>query len=178
MVHGVVQAHGGSVTVDSRPGEGTTFTVHLPAADAAGSAGEVEGTRTAAAAPSSGRRQRVLFLDDEPLLVASGVRLLERRGYRTTGFTRAADALDAIRSDPARFDVLVTDFKMPDLSGLDVARAISRLRPELPVVLMSGLLDEHVRADLLSAGVRHVLDKPWSFAQLDEILRELTGNLP
>jgi len=175
VVHGIVQAHGGTITVESRLQEGTTFHIYLPAASSAAGAAPSDEAKPDDGGRPAGKVQHVLFLDDEPQLVEAARRLLEHRGYRITGFTRALEALEAVRSDPAGFDVVVTDFLMPDLSGLDVAREIARLRPDLPVVLVSGHLDEGVRAELSSAGVRQMIDKPCSASQLDDLLRKLTA---
>ena len=126
VVHGIVQAHEGAIVVDSQPGKGATFTLYLPAAEAAAGAPAPEESASAAAAPRrrSDSGQHILYLDDDESLVLLVKRLLERRGYRVSGYTDQREALAALRADPAAFDLVVTDYNMPGMSGLDVAREV------------------------------------------------------
>jgi signal transduction histidine kinase/ActR/RegA family two-component response regulator len=156
-VHGIVKTHHGAIAVETAPGKGTTFWVYLPVAAAA--AAEA-GATPAATESLRGNGQRVLYLDDDESLVFLVMRMLNRLGYRTSGYQDARLALDAVRADPLGFDLVVTDFNMPGLSGLDVALELSRIRPNLPVVITSGYITDAMRADALRSGVRQVVDKP------------------
>ncbi len=95
---------------------------------------------------SAARRERVLYLDDDDAMVFLVTRMLERAGYRASGYQGAQEALDAVRDDPQRFDLVVTDYNMPRLSGLEVAREIARLSPDLPVMLTTGDITEDLRS--------------------------------
>jgi len=93
-------------------------------------------------------------------LVRLAKRLLERLGYRVSGFVRADDALDAMRDKPQEFDLAITDCNMPGLSGLQVAKLVGMIRPELPVILASGNISDDLRDSAARAGIRCVLQKP------------------
>ncbi len=101
----------------------------------------------------------ILYLDDDKTLVFLVRRLLERRGYRVTGFTSQAEAIDALRAFPAGFDLLLTDFNMPGMSGLEVAKAALEINPLLPVAVASGYISDQLHADAMAAGVREVIFK-------------------
>ena len=160
VVHGIMQAHEGVITVDSQPGEGANFALYLPVSgvDAVttptgqpGAEGATVGEATAG--------QHILYLDDDESLVFLVTRLLKRRGYRITGCCDQREALTAIRANPAAFDLVVTDYNMPGMSGLDVAREIRTIRAELPVAVASGFIDEELRAQAGAAGVRELIFK-------------------
>jgi PAS domain S-box-containing protein len=173
VVHGIVEAHGGAVTVRSERGTGTTFSLYFPAAEAPQPSDAPEG---AAAEPlPAPRGQHVLYLDDEESLVFLVTRLLERLGYRVSGYTRAEEALAAVRADPGQFDLVVTDLNMPGVSGLEVARELARLQPDLPVALTSGYITEELRAAAGQAGVRELIYKPNTVEELCEAVRRLAG---
>jgi len=135
LVHGIVTELGGAIDVSSVLGEGSRFAVYLPrAGDAALPRDDSE------TAPPRGSGQRVLVVDDEEALVALAARALEELGYRPSGFSSSMAALAAFRSDPQGFDALITDERMPEMSGSALIREVHRIRTGLPVVLMSGHL--------------------------------------
>ena len=146
VVHGIVQEHGASIEVHSVPGEGSIFRLYFPAAQAAD---EALRTSPAEAVPVHGQGRHVLFVDDDESIVFLMTRLLERQGYRVSGFIDAREALAAARANPGQFDLAVTDFNMPGMSGLDVARELRAIRPDLPVALASGYITDELRAQAL-----------------------------
>jgi PAS domain S-box-containing protein len=155
LVHGIVGDIGGAIDVASVPEHGTTFTIWMPVA---GSAPRPD-TADAGDLPR-GNGEVVLIVDDEHALVSLAEERLAELGYEPVGFHSSTVALQAIRADPDRFDLVLTDEMMPELSGSDLAREILRLRPELPIVLMSGIADARFAERARSAGVREVLRKP------------------
>ena len=166
VVHGILKAHDGGVTVRSELGVGTTFRVFLPAAKVL-----AEGARPAAAAEVRGRGGRVLCVDDEEAIVTATTRALGRLGYEVTGAVDPLQALESFQSDPSRYDAVVVDNSMPGISGLELARAILRLRPRMPVVMTSGSLPPEDASELKDAGVAEVVPKPSSPQDLAAALR-------
>jgi CheY-like chemotaxis protein len=171
MVHGIARGHGGAVLVESEPRRGSTFRVLLPPASATGADADV--AEPAMPAALRGHGERILYLDDEAPLVKLAVEFLERLGYRATGYTSADEALAAIRLQPEAFDVIVTDYNMPGLSGMDVALNVLAIRPSPLVALASGYLRppevEHARA----LGIGAIVHKPFSLEGLGTALRQL-----
>jgi two-component system cell cycle sensor histidine kinase/response regulator CckA len=171
VVHGIVKAHGGAINVKSQPGNGTSFTLYFPAATRLEPGIMPDAAGAEPRAPAGG--QHVLFLDDEEALVFLVTRMLERVGYTVSGYTRAEAALAAVRANPAQFDLVVTDLNMPGMSGLDVARELAHIRPDLPVVLASGYLTEELRVLAPQAGVRQLIYKPNSVEELCAVVQRL-----
>ena len=118
------------------------------------------------AAANAPYRQHILYIDDDPLLVDLFVYMLERRGYRVSGYVNAFTALQALRADPANFDLVVVDQEMPAISGLQVARDVKGIRSNLPVALASGYITEELRLLARSVGVREVVFKPEAMKDL------------
>ena len=169
VVRGIVENHDGAITVVSEPGQGATFQVYFPAASIATAAAE---TAPAESAPV-GQGKHILFLDDEEALVRLGKRLLQRLGYRVTGFTLAAEAVQAFRAAPGQFDVVITDLNLPGISGLDVAREFLTLRPDVPVLLCSGYITEPVKEQARRIGICHFLYKPNNIEELSKTLHQV-----
>jgi signal transduction histidine kinase len=155
LVHGIVANVGGAIDVATVLGKGSTFTVYLPRSGDA-PAKTVSENRAA----RRGEGQRVLVVDDEEPLVRLATETLERLGYAPTAFTSSNAALAAFRADPQHFDAVLTDERMPGLSGSALIRAMRGIREAIPVVLMSGYLGmESVDADV-------VVRKPLSAGEL------------
>jgi CheY-like chemotaxis protein len=157
VVHGIAQAHEASIEIDSALGKGSEFRIYFPASEAP----VQEDARSAPAhTPAGGDRKHVLYVDDEEAIIFLMTRLLERRGFRVSGYTDPREALAAARADPGQFDLVVTDYNMPDMSGPDLARALKEIRTDLPVVLASGYITEELRQQAPAAGVRELIYKP------------------
>jgi len=172
VVNGIVQAHQGFIDVESRPGEGATFRVYLPAAQE--TSAHAAGEKASARAPGRGRR--VIFLDDNEELVSAMVQMLSRLDYRASGYTVPQAALEAVRAEPQTVDAFVSDYKIPGMSGLEVARELSRIRPDLPVVIISGYVDDELQRMAREAGVRRVLHKLHTLDELADVIDQLTAD--
>ena len=161
LVHGIVMELGGAIDVASLPGVGSAFTVYLRrSGDAADSGGEEE------PAMPQGDRQRVLVVDDEEPLVRLATRTLEELGYEPLGFTSSVAALEVFRADPERFDAVITDERMPGMSGSVLIREMRSLRGGIPIVLMSGFIGGGVQSRAREAGADEVVKKPLSAREL------------
>ena len=171
IVHGIVRAHEGAVDLKSEPGKGTTFHVYFPAVQSTAR----RDTPVEASAPGDGRH--VLFLDDSEALVSAMVRTLSRRGYRVSGYSRPEEALHALREQPRSYDVVVSDYIMPGMTGLDIAREVAAIRPDLPMVLFSGHIDEELRRKARELGVRELLGKLDAADELTAAIGRLTAAL-
>jgi PAS domain S-box-containing protein len=156
-VYGIVQTHEGAITVESALGKGTTFTIYLPIAEGVSASPVVEASVSAPTASTQGAGLHVLYLDDDEALIYLVKRLLDRRGYRVTAFTDQNAALAALRANPAAFDLVLTDYNMPGMSGLDVAREARAIRADLPVAVASGYIDEELQVQAAGVGVRELI---------------------
>ncbi|MBK7471540.1 MAG: response regulator [Betaproteobacteria bacterium] len=127
----------------SEPGKGSRFELYFPHVQDGAADSSTPGTVGLA---SAGRGQHILYLDDDEAQVFLIKRMLERWGYRVSAYLEQREALDALLGSDQHFDLMVTDFNMPGISGLDVARTIRDARPGLPVVMVSGYITEELRA--------------------------------
>lgn len=144
VVHGIVTSHKGAITVNSTLGQGTTFRLYLPYAEAA------EDSTAPATLASRPGQARVLCVDDDDILVALWNAMLTRQGYHVTACTDSVEALRLFREAPENYDIVVTDQRMPGLTGDALIRALRQLRPTLPIVLCTGvrhmLLPQQIQA--------------------------------
>ena len=169
VVHGIVKSMEGLVTVSSQAGKGTTFTVYLPVST-------LNAPRNGAQEPLQdvpGGSERVLLVDDEEALVKVGRTILEDLGYKVCAFTGSADALNHFKNDPSDFDVVITDYTMPQMSGYELAEKIRKIRPEVPIILCSGYLDEDVELRIRNAAINEFVKKPITRHDLATALRRI-----
>ncbi|HET9330496.1 MAG TPA: response regulator, partial [Steroidobacteraceae bacterium] len=169
LVHGIVLDHGAALEVDSRTGAGTTFSIYLPLTEEAPAA-----TPVPRQAPR-GQGETVLVVDDEESLVHLAEEVLAALGYEPVGCVGAQQALRVFRAAPERFDAVLSDAIMPDMSGTELLAELKRLRPQLPAVLMSGYGGPDLQAQAHAAGVQAVLTKPLAAADLAQCLAALFG---
>jgi CheY-like chemotaxis protein len=154
LVHGIVGDLGGGIDVESRLGEGSSMSVYLPCV------GDTEAAVAEHATPPQGQGETVMLVDDEVSLVRLGEELLAELGYEPVGFTSATDALAALQEDPGRFDLILTDESMPEMTGSELALAARTIRPDLPVLIMTGHVTNALTARAREAGVVEVMAKP------------------
>jgi PAS domain S-box-containing protein len=165
LVQAIVADHDGAIRVSSAPGEETRFDVYLPLA--------VSSVMQGAAASSEwprGEGRTVMVVDDDRAMLEMTEDMLARLGYEPVGYDASGRALQALRADPDRFDVVLTDESMPELTGTQLAVLIRELRPDLPVIVASGYggADLHRRA--VAAGACAVVNKPYDTSALAQAL--------
>ena len=168
MVHGIMKEHAGAVLLSSELGEGTTVRCFFPALYDESAAT----TQTETPAPR-GQGQLVLYVDDEPGLARIGERRLALLGYRVTVATDGKAARAKFLADPAGFDVVVTDFTMPEMSGLELARELIAIRPDIPIIMTTGYIDEFPPDAIAEAGVRRLAMKPIGMQELARVVAEV-----
>ncbi len=154
LVHGIVSDLGGGIDVESRVGEGSTFTVFLPWQSSIAPRKKVEESIP------NGTGETILLVDDEEALVRLGEEMIAELGYEPVGFTSSAAALATFRAAPDRFNAVLSDEAMPDMTGSELAKEIRRIRSDIPIVLMSGFVTSALSTRARAAGVVDVLAKP------------------
>ncbi len=164
MVYGIVLDHEGNVLVDSQPGQGTRFRILLPVSVAQD---ETVATNDGRSGNSSGR---VLFVDDEEMLVRLVERILGSLGYAVEAHTDPREALAVFKRDPGAFDILVTDLTMPVMSGKALAAEVLTLRPDLPVIICTGYSREATADTAQSLGIYAFAQKPLTMQQLGKLI--------
>ncbi len=164
VVHGIVKEQHGKVTVTSAPGQGTIFCIYLPVVKQ-----DID-TEYTTAAPrtdylvnhtvTAGSGERIMLVDDEPDVVNLLADFLVQANYHICTFSDSREALDVFTATPERYDMIITDMTMPDMTGLELSQKILAIRPELPIILMTGFSEQVNREKALTAGIREFFLKP------------------
>jgi len=167
VVHGIVESHRGAITVYSRPGNGTTFQVYFPQIDHTKEAADTRKVEPLL----MGRNERVLFIDDEQALVDVGEQILKNLRYEATVRTSSIEALELFRQQPERFDLVITDMTMPNMTGDRLAKELLRIRADIPVVLCTGFSEHLTEEAAKEMGIRELAMKPLVTSDLAQTIR-------
>jgi nitrogen-specific signal transduction histidine kinase/ActR/RegA family two-component response regulator len=171
VVHGIVESHGGMITVYSEPDEGTVFHTFFPQFQ------DPDMPLAPSDAHSNGvpvgGAEHILFVDDEVSLVAASLGLLENLGYTVTTRSSSVEALEAFRANPYRFDLVISDLTMPLMGGIDLARELRRIREDIAIIICTGFSGVMISAQLKAVGVSRLLAKPIIFGSLARTVREV-----
>lgn len=166
VAHGIMQEHGGAIAATSTVGVGTTFDLFFPVVS-----GECPDALNHDEAFPAGTGQHILIVDDEAAIVRVTCRMLERLGYRVSSFYEAPAALAALEASPTEYHMVISDLTMPEVTGLDLAERVRRIRPTIPIVLTSG--HPEMGGDARIGIVDYVLTKPFTSSALAQAVHRL-----
>jgi PAS domain S-box-containing protein len=169
VVHGIVSSHGGCIDVQSEPGQGTTFTIDFPEIEAKSTKGEKKPVEQEFLMGHG----NILFVEDEEPLARLGEEAMRGLGYEVSVRTSSLEALEAFRADPLRFDAVVTDQTMPNMTGEALSRALLQIRPDVPIILCTGFSHSMTQEKAQAIGVRAFLMKPLLIKDLGRTLKEV-----
>ena len=168
VVHGIVKEHDGDIRVYSEIGKGTAFHVYLPL---------LEDARNIKASAGSKKHptgsESILLVDDEAPIAKMLQMMLERLGYQVTVRTSSPDALDTFRANPSKFDLVISDRGMPNMTGEQLARELISIRPGIPIILCTGFSDETDENHARTIGIKGFLKKPVATGDLATMVRKV-----
>jgi signal transduction histidine kinase/ActR/RegA family two-component response regulator len=165
--YGIIQNHGGIITVSSERGQGTTFEIYLPATGKTATPSKklpdmiLKGS------------ERVLLVDDEEMVIDVGGQILEKMGYRALLAHNGKDAIDIYEKNFDNIDLVILDMIMPDMGGGEVYEKLKEINPDIKVLLSSGYSIDGKAAEMLKRGCDGFIQKPFNIAELSEKLREI-----
>ena len=166
VVHGIVSSYNGAITVESDPGKGTEFSVYFV------KAGEKPMQEREEEMDIPTGHERILFVDDEEMLVEMGKAMLEGLGYETTGKTSSTEALDVYQKNPGCFDLLIADLSMPGMTGLQLVHEVKSIR-EIPAILITGFSHLVDATSVTAVGVNAFIMKPVTRCELSRTIRRV-----
>jgi len=168
VVHGIVAGMGGAVRVYSEPDKGTQFYVYFPVEKSSFEKQSVQTHETI-----QGGTETILLVDDEDAIITMEKRMLERLGYQVTSRTSSIEALEAFRGSPDKFDLVITDMAMPDMPGDNLSVELTKVRPDIPVLLCTGFSETMSEEKAASLGIKGFLLKPIIIKDLAQKIREV-----
>ncbi len=164
VVHGIIKSHEGAITVSSTRGEGTTFEIFLPEIKS----GKV--TEDQSSQPETKDKELILLVDDEEMIINSTSQILERLGFDVVAKASSIDALETFQEEPDKFDLVITDQVMPNMTGTQLSEKLISIRPDIPIILCSVFPEDVCPEDVKRIGIKEFVAKPISMQKINKII--------
>lgn len=179
VVHGILRDHQAGIHVDSAPGRGSTFALYFRAAGQLALSPELAGEpRNSTVRNNHGLTgTRILYVDDDEMINHLIGRMLQRGGFQASVYRNPRQALSDVREGKAVYDLAITDFAMPGMSGLELARELRALHPDRPVAITSGFIAEELRRLAPSAGIADLIPKANTCEELFDAIERLASRV-
>ncbi|MBF0224606.1 MAG: response regulator [Desulfobacterales bacterium] len=171
IVHGIVKNHNGFIRVYSEINKGSTFDIYIPIIE-----DKTKPKQTKIDRELIQGSERILFIDDEEQLVAMAQRMLSYLGYKVTSFTDPLIALKMFKEKPFDFDIVITDVTMPHITGINLAKKLIEIKPNIPIILCTGFTELITEEEAKKMGIKELVPKPFLQSQLSKIIRKLIEN--
>lgn len=170
VVHGIVKDYGGHIIVESEPGHGTSFSLYFPLSE----------RNSYEESPSAGDdisivhgNEKIILVDDEETILDAGSKFLSANGYQVNCYSSPHKALEELKQQPDRYDLIITDMTMPKMTGTELAKQVFVIRPDMPIILCTGHSEQINKSQALSAGFRSYYEKPINLKNLLTAIRDV-----
>jgi CheY-like chemotaxis protein len=167
VIHGIVKTHNGDISVYSEPGQGTGFHLYFPKIE------EKTEPDSKLAEKIPRGKERILLVDDEKALTEMGTQMLERLGYEVEGISNPLSALEFVRLEPGRFQLVISDLTMPQMTGIQLAEEIKKIKTDIPIIICSGYSASLTEEQINALGISAFIMKPIIKSELAQVVRRV-----